>query len=103
MNIPKKYQERVAEVFHDEDGWWINLNDGWEIEEGSGLIHADTAKDALAQLRESYKINYEVVVVWNDGQKEIFGYETEEKAESIKAGMYKAFGNQLWAGVRKKA
>ena len=56
MTIPKKYKERVYEVIHDEDGYWINLEDGWEIEEGSGLIHADTAKDALEQLRETYRV-----------------------------------------------
>lgn len=102
MNIPKKYQERVYDVTHDEGMYFINLNDGWEIEEGSSLIIADTVKDALAQLRETYRLNYEVVVVWNDGKKEINGYETREKAEEIKAGYEKAFGNQLWACVRER-
>ena len=32
MNIPKKYQERVFDVTHDEGMYFINLNDGWEIE-----------------------------------------------------------------------
>lgn len=46
---------------------------------------------------------YELVVIWYpEEKKEVYTYPTEEEAERAKAGMYKAFGNQLWACVRKK-
>lgn len=95
MNIPKKYQERVYEVYHDEDGYWITLNDGWEIEEGESLIHAYTVKDALEQLRETYKLNYKIVIVYNNGKEEIIGYEKKEKAERVKAGIEKNEGDKI--------
>ena len=102
MNIPKKYQERVFDVTHDEGMYFINLNDGWEIEEGSSLIIADTVKDALAQLRETYKINYEVVVSWNNGRTETIGFEKKEKAERLKAYYLEKYDNQMTVCVRER-
>lgn len=109
MNIPKKYQERVYEVYHDEDGYWISLEDGWELEEGESLIHAYTVKDALAQLRETYRLNYKVVILYNDGKEEVIGYEKKEKAERIKAGIEKNHRDQIkevsvkeWGCVRER-
>ena len=26
IKIPKKYQERIMEIYHDEDGYWVILN-----------------------------------------------------------------------------
>lgn len=102
MNIPKKYQERVFDVTHDEGMYFINLNDGWEIEEGSSLIIADTVKDALAQLRETYKINYEVVLSWNNGRTETIGFEKKEKAESLKKYYLENYDNQMTVCVRER-
>lgn len=46
---------------------------------------------------------YELVVIWYpEGNREVYTYPTEEEAERAKAGMKKAFGNQLWACVREK-
>lgn len=95
MNIPKKYQERVYDVTHDEGMYFINLKDGWEIEEGSSLIIADTVKDALEQLRETYRLNYKVIIVYNDGRQEVLGYEKKEKAEEIKTGIEKSKGDKI--------
>ena len=103
MNIPKKYQERVFDVTHDEGMYFINLNDGWEIEEGSSLIIADTVKDALAQLRETYKINYEVVLSWNNGRTETIGFEKKEKAESLKKYYLENYDNQMTVCVRERS
>lgn len=36
------------------------------------------------------------------GEKEVYAFETEEKADQIKSGFETAFGNQLWACVRRK-
>lgn len=102
MNIPKKYQERVFDVTHDEGMYFINLNDGWEIEEGSSLIIADTVKDALAQLRETYRLNFELVITYADGKEEIIGYEKREKAEKIKGWYEHKYGNQITAIIRER-
>lgn len=49
-------------------------------------------------------MKYELVVIWNDGQKEIHEYPTYEDAESVGRGYKIAFGNQVeWYGVRAKA
>lgn len=45
---------------------------------------------------------YEVVIVWNSGETEVYTFETEGKAEEIKQGFEKTFGSQLWACVRRK-
>lgn len=46
---------------------------------------------------------YELVIVWNDGTKQIFEYDSEEKAEKALEGMYMALGrHQLWGCVRRK-
>ena len=46
---------------------------------------------------------YELVVIWENGDKDVYEYENEELA--IKAGdnMMMALGNQIqWFGIRKK-
>lgn len=46
---------------------------------------------------------YELVVIWDNGDKDIYEYETEDEAIRASEGMKVALGNQLrWAGVRKK-
>ena len=45
---------------------------------------------------------YELVIIWDDSEKTIYQYETEEKANRAGHEMKKAFGNQIsWYGVRK--
>ena len=45
---------------------------------------------------------YELVIIWDDGGKEIHQYPTREQAEQAGAGMRFAFGRQVsWYGVRK--
>lgn len=46
---------------------------------------------------------YELVIVWDSGEKEVHEYKTKEEAEKAMAGMYMAFGHhQLWCCVREK-
>lgn len=45
---------------------------------------------------------YELVIIWDSGEKEIHEYKTKEEAEKAKAGYYIAFGHQLWGCVREK-
>lgn len=53
IKIPKKYQERIMEIYHDEDGYWVILNKGWcGYEQGCHVIHEDTQHDMLRSIRE---------------------------------------------------
>lgn len=45
--------------------------------------------------------SFELVVVWETGETDVYGYDTREKAEAVGSGMKMAFGNQIqWHGVR---
>ena len=47
-------------------------------------------------------MKYELIVIWETGEKEIFGYATEEEAQVAGNGYSVAFGNQVaWVGIRK--
>ena len=45
---------------------------------------------------------YELVIVWDTGEKEVFTYNTEEEAEKAGEGYKTAFGQQIWYCVRDK-
>lgn len=46
---------------------------------------------------------YELVIVWNTGDKDIYEYDTEEEAEQAGRNMQFVFGKQVeWYGTRKK-
>lgn len=48
IRVPKKYQERVREIYQDSDGYWCYLNRGWYWEDwGLHTIHEDTQKRIL--------------------------------------------------------
>lgn len=45
---------------------------------------------------------YELIIIWTDGDKNVYPYQTEEEARYGERNMRMAFGNQVsWAGVRK--
>ena len=45
---------------------------------------------------------YELIIIWADGDKNVYPYQTEEEARQGERNMRMAFGNQVsWAGVRK--
>lgn len=46
---------------------------------------------------------YELVIVWENGDKDIYEYKTREDAEKGADNMKMANGEQIaWAGVRKQ-
>ena len=48
-------------------------------------------------------MKYELIVIWQSGEKDIYPYESEDAAEKGKANMKMAFGNQIsWMGINKK-
>ena len=53
IRVPKKYEERIREIYHDEDGYWVYLNRGWRNYDDYGLhvIHEDTQADVLKMIR----------------------------------------------------
>lgn len=47
---------------------------------------------------------YELVVVWETGEKDVHAYATEEEVRAAGNGYKMAFGNQIsWMGTRKIA
>lgn len=58
INIPKKYQERISEIYHDEDGYWVYLNRGWCWDDyGLHTIHEDTQQQILRCIRQTEPCN----------------------------------------------
>ena len=47
-------------------------------------------------------MNYELIIIWSNGDKNVYQYLTREDAEQGKRNMEMAFGNQIgWAGIRR--
>ena len=47
-------------------------------------------------------MKYELVVIWETGEKEVHAYATKEEAQAADKGYKMAFGNQIsWVGTRK--
>ena len=47
-------------------------------------------------------MRYELVIVWETGEKEITQFATKDEAESAGRGMKMAFGEQVWYCVRER-
>ena len=46
---------------------------------------------------------YELVIIWSNGDKDIYTYPTQNEAENAELGMRTAFGNQIsWSCTREK-
>ena len=44
---------------------------------------------------------YELIIIWETGEKEIYSYPTRDMAEKTEREMRKVFGNQIsWTGIR---
>jgi hypothetical protein len=44
---------------------------------------------------------YELVIIWDNGDKDVYEYPTREEAEKAELGMRIALGNQIaWSCVR---
>lgn len=59
--IPKKYQNRIDSIEHDEDGWWIYLKNGFYWDDyGLHIIHEYTKAEAIKMLKLTEVCNCEV-------------------------------------------
>lgn len=46
---------------------------------------------------------YELIIIWEDGEKQTYNYDTYEEASQGVSNMKKAFGNQIsWTGINRK-
>ena len=51
--VPKSKKEAVREIFHDDDGYWIFLKEGWEAsrtDSGCRVIHEDYISNLRYQI-----------------------------------------------------
>lgn len=46
---------------------------------------------------------YDLVVIWENGEKNIYPYYTEEMAEDARRSMSKVFGNQISYSYTRRA
>lgn len=47
---------------------------------------------------------YELVVIWDTGEKEVYEHMTEEEAQRSLKHLQFVFGNQIsWMGIRKRS
>ena len=54
MKIAKKYNDRICDLYHDQDGWWIHLGKGWR--KGDDIchtLHEDTQTRLMQELRKT--------------------------------------------------
>ena len=59
--------------------------------------------NTLVRDLETNKMEYELIVIWCTGEKEIYGYSNKSEAETGESNMKMAFGNQVsWTGIREK-
>lgn len=48
-------------------------------------------------------IKYELIIIWDTGEKEIHDYETYDAAKQGEENMRRAFGYQIaWAGINER-
>ena len=47
-------------------------------------------------------MRYELIVIWSDGDRETYGYDTQEQARRAAQNMYTAFGRQIaWTYIQE--
>jgi hypothetical protein len=57
IKVPKKYHHMIKEIYKDDDGYWVILNDGFYAA-GYGpydefhTIHEDTVSEVLYHIRQ---------------------------------------------------
>lgn len=57
--IPKSKQAAINECWHDSDGWWITLKEGWEfgnLDAGARAVSQDTIKELRYQIAGIQKV-----------------------------------------------
>ena len=45
---------------------------------------------------------FELIIIWDSGEKEVYTYSTKEEAESIENGYKIAFGSQVWTAINER-
>ena len=45
---------------------------------------------------------FDLIIVWDSGEKEVYTYSTREEAEKAAAGYKIAFGSQVWTAINRK-
>lgn len=51
--IPRAKRDWIRDFYHDEDGYWLNLKEGYEYTHfGGRVIHEDTIQEILAEFRQ---------------------------------------------------
>ena len=54
IKVPKSKQHMINALVHDEDGWWIYMNDGFYVEyEGQHIMSFDTRKQLEKYLKRT--------------------------------------------------
>ena len=53
LYIPKKYKKIVHDFYHDEDGYWLIVKEGWHVEDNARTVHQDTLKEVWKDLEEN--------------------------------------------------
>lgn len=76
-------------------------NDRRGHEEDLGVLDTSPVGRWVRPSKE-YRMRYELVVVWDTGEKNVYQYETEAEAEAAGHNMKMALGNQIaWYGTRR--
>lgn len=44
---------------------------------------------------------YELIIVWNNGERETHKYNSEHEAREAANNLHMVFGSQLWTGVNR--
>ena len=48
-------------------------------------------------------VKYELIVIWDDGDKETFVYDSRKQAEDAERNVLMAFGRQItWTGINER-
>jgi len=62
----------------------------------------ETEASKKAMMAERNAMKYELVIIWSNGDKNVYQYHTREEAEIGERNMRMANGNQIaWSGVRR--
>lgn len=74
-------------------------------ETGELVFRVDT-RDNVYEIPANYvkkSTIYELVLIWADGDKNIFTYSSEDEAKQAEENMLRAHGNQIsWTGIRRQ-
>ena len=56
IRIPKKYEKMIREIYHDEDDYWVELENGFihGVDENS-VIHEETSRGVLEEIKNIKK------------------------------------------------